>query len=354
MNEHLIIRALLRQPVERTPVWIMRQAGRYLPEYRALRKQAPSFMDFCKTPELACQATLQPLARFDLDAAIVFSDILTIPAAMGCDLNFESGVGPVIANPMRSQRDIDRLKQPDVEDALGYVMKTIQYVCDELDDQLPLIGFAGSPWTVATYMVEGGATKSFSTIKAMLYRNPAVLHNLLERLTTLTIDYLNAQIRAGVRVIMLFDSWGGVLAHNNFDEFSLQYMRRIAEGLQREIDGQKIPVVFFTRQASQWLELMAESGCDALGVDWTVDIGEARFRVDGRVALQGNLDPMVLFAKPEAINHAVRDIIDRYGPHPGHVFNLGHGIDKDTPIEGVYALIEAVKTHSTQQYERVA
>jgi uroporphyrinogen decarboxylase len=337
-----IIRALLRQPVDRTPVWIMRQAGRYLPEFRELRAKMPNFMQFCKTPELAYEATLQPLRRFDLDAAIVFSDILTLPAAMGMDLQILPGQGPVINDPLRSMQDVLALKMPDVEEALGYVMEIIQQVVKALNGRVPLIGFAGSPWTVACYMIEGHTSKSFQTAKTMLFQRPDILHALLEKLAQLTTAYLNAQIAAGARVIMLFDTWGGILTPAAYQQFSLHYMSQIARGLHREVNGERIPVVFFTKGGGQWLDKIADAGCDALGLDWTVDIGKARAKVGDRVALQGNLDPALLFADTQTLQAAVTDIIHRFGAGTGHVFNLGHGIDPATPPESVATLINTV------------
>ena len=343
-----IIRALLRQSVDRRPIWFMRQAGRYLPEYRELRKRVPDFMTFCKTPELACQATLQPLARFVLDAAIIFSDILTIPDAMGMDLQFVSGKGPIINNPIRSKEDVAALKPLDVETDLNYVMEAIHLTHCEINDQVPIIGFAGSPWTVATYMVEGQSSKMFSIIRTMLYQSPDILHALLRRLAKATADYLNAQIAAGASVVMLFDTWGGILAHQEYLEFSLAYMKDIASQLTREVDGQRVPIIFFTKNAAPWLEQIAESGCDALGVDSTIEMAEAKRRVSDRVALQGNLDPFLLFAKPNRIQQAVIDILDGFGNGPGLVFNLGHGIDKQTPIDNVSLMVEAVHQYGRQ------
>ncbi|MCB1827204.1 MAG: uroporphyrinogen decarboxylase [Coxiellaceae bacterium] len=338
-----IIRALLQQPVDRRPIWLMRQAGRYLPEYRELRKRVPDFLSFCKTPELACEATLQPLSRFALDAAIVFSDILTIPDALGLDLQFVSGKGPVINDPIRSLNDVERLHAIDVEDALGYVMETIQLITAEIGDQTPVIGFAGSPWTVACYMVEGQGSKLFPAIRRMAYEAPDVMHALLKRLADVTVKYLNAQITAGARVVMLFDTWGGILGHHEYPEFSLAYMQMIAEQLIREVDGVKIPVVFFTKNASPWLSQIADSACDAVGIDSTIEMAVAKQRVGNRVALQGNIDPFLLFTKkPEKIQQAVIDILDGFGEGPGLVFNLGHGIDKNTPIENVSLLVESV------------
>ncbi len=339
------IRALFRQPVDRTPAWIMRQAGRYLPEYRALRAKVPDFMTFCKTPELACEVTLQPLRRFPLDAAIIFSDILTIPDAMGLDLEFVSGEGPVIHNPIQSFADVEQLRLPLVDEDLSYVTEAISLVVKELNASVPLIGFAGSPWTVACYMVEGRGSKIFQTIKTMLYREPALLHALLEKTTQVTIDYLNAQVKAGVSALMVFDSWGGVLSPVAYSEFSLSYMKEIAQKVLREWQGRKIPLIFFTKNTTPYLDVIADSGCDAMGVDWTVNIQAARARVGDRVALQGNMDPCVLFGSPDKIRAEVHAILTAYGSGPGHVFNLGHGIDKSTPIESVSIMLEALQSY---------
>lgn len=337
------IRSLWREPTDRRPVWLMRQAGRYLPEYRQLRASAPDFMQFCKTPALACEATLQPLARYpDLDAAIIFSDILPITEAMGLSLEFVPGTGPCIHDPIRSAEDIKRLQRPSVESSLDYVLAAIDRVLTQLAGRLPLIGFAGSPWTVACYMVEGGSSKLFQVIKGLLYREPEVLHALLEKLTEFTIDYLNAQIKAGVHAVMVFDSWGGVLSDQAFDLFSLHYLHKISDGLLREWEGRRIPQIFFTKGGGVWLDRLADLGADALGVDWTVDLGAARVQVGDRVALQGNLDPMALFGTPEAIYQEVSRILQSYGRAPGHVMNLGHGIHKDTSPAAVETMLRAV------------
>lgn len=340
------LRAILRQPVDRTPVWMMRQAGRYLPEYRKLRAQVPDFMTFCRNTEMAAEVTVQPLDRFPLDAAIVFSDILTVPQAMGADLKFEPGVGPKIYNPVRSQKCVDQLIHPDVNDSLQYVMDAVSASRKAINNRVPLIGFAGSPWTVATYMVEGGSSKLFKEIKTLAFRDPKVMHDLLKKITDVTIDYLQAQIAAGAQALMVFDSWGGVLSPSAYNEFSLPYLKHIARSLKREIDGNYIPLVFYGKGCGQWLEALADSGCDALGLDWTTDVGLARKRVGDKVALQGNLDPMVLFGTKNSIRDEVQRILAAFGPRPGHVFNLGHGIDKDTPIENVEAMIAAVQEFS--------
>jgi len=336
------LRALLRQPVDVTPVWMMRQAGRYLPEYRATRAKAGDFMRLCQTPELACEVTLQPLARFPLDAAILFSDILTVPDAMGLGLYFEEGEGPRFRNPVRTEADIRALGVPDPEGELRYVMDAVRLIRRELDGRVPLIGFSGSPWTLATYMVEGNSSKEFSTIKAMLYDRPELLHRLLDTVASAVTIYLNAQIAAGAQAVMLFDTWGGALGPREYREFSLAYMTRIIAGLTREQDGQRIPVILFTKGGGQWLESMADSGADALGLDWTTDIGAARTRVGERVALQGNLDPAVLYAQPEHIRTEVARVLASYGHGSGHVFNLGHGIHPQINPEHAAAMIAAV------------
>lgn len=336
------IRALLRQPVDHRPVWVMRQAGRYLPEYRALRKQVPNFMTFCKTPELACEATMQPLERFDLDAAIIFSDILTIPEAMGLDLSFVAGEGPQFSNPVRHARDVQALKTVDVETELGYVRDAIEMTVKAIDGRVPLIGFSGSPWTLATYMIEGKGSKTFLHPRTMAYQAPALLTQLLDQLTTVIINYLNMQVRAGARALMVFDSWGGILAPDIYRQFSLTYFKRIAQGVMREHDGQRIPLVFFSKDAGYMLDELADSGCDALGCDWKVNLTEARALVGDRVALQGNLDPAVMLAGPDAVRIEAQKVCEAYGAGTGHVFNLGHGIDKSTPVDSMQALVETV------------
>ncbi len=341
-----LIRALLRQPVDRTPVWMMRQAGRYLPEYRALRNQASNFMSFCKNPDLASEATLQPLSRFDLDAAIIFSDILTIPDALGMKLQFVPGQGPIFDDPIRTAQDIERLYSESLVQ-LDYVFQAIKRVVSSLRGQVPVIGFAGSPWTLACYMIEGQGSKTFQTARAFLYQEPALLQQLLEILTQHTIAYLNAQIDAGVEAVMLFDTWGGVLSPAVYQAFSLRYMSNIAENLNRQVNGHRIPVIFFTKNAGQWLEFIADSGCDAVGIDWMTNIADARARIGDRVALQGNLDPALLLTTPEKVTAAVKQLLTDYGSGVGHVFNLGHGIDKSTPIENVTAMVEAVKKYGT-------
>lgn len=336
------LRALLRQPVDVTPVWMMRQAGRYLPEYRATREKAGDFMGLCQTPELACEVTLQPLDRFPLDAAILFSDILTVPDAMGLGLYFEEGEGPRFRTPVRTEADVRALGVPDPEGELRYVMDAVRLIRRELHGRVPLIGFSGSPWTLATYMVEGGSSKDFAIVKAMLYDRPELLHRLLDTLATTVTAYLNAQVAAGAQALMLFDTWGGALGPREYQTFSLAYMSRIIAGLTREHEGRRIPVILFTKGGGQWLETMADSGADALGLDWTTDIGQARARVGGRVALQGNLDPAVLYARPEHIRTEVGRVLAGYGAGPGHVFNLGHGIHPQIEPAHAAAMIEAV------------
>ena len=336
------LRALLREPVDQTPIWIMRQAGRYLPEYKKTRAEAGSFMDLCKNPELACEVTMQPLRRFDLDAAILFSDILTIPDAMGLGLYFETGEGPKFKNPVRSKRDIQNLAVPDPEDELGYVMNAVRTIRTALDGKVPLIGFSGSPWTLATYMVEGGSSKEFSNIKGLMYTDPAALHQLLDTVADSVISYLNAQIAAGAQTVMIFDTWGGVLTPAAYQEFSLSYMEKIVSALTRESEGRKVPVVLFTKGGAQYLEKMADTGADALGLDWTIEIESARVRVGDRVALQGNMDPGVLYGSPDSIRSEVKKILTGFGNHPGHVFNLGHGIHQHIDPANVKVLVDAV------------
>ena len=337
-----LLRALARQPVDKTPIWLMRQAGRYLPEYRATRSQAGDFLTLCTTPELACEVTLQPLARFPLDAAILFSDILTIPDAMGLGLEFADGEGPRFSNPVRSAADIRRLGTPDPEQDLGYVMEAVRLIQRELAGDIPLLGFAGSPWTLATYMVEGGSSSAFHRIKGLMFDQPGTLHHLLSVLAKAVADYLNAQISAGAQALMLFDTWGGVLTTRDYDEFSLAYVRRILADLQREHQGRRVPFILFTKGGGAWLESMADAGCDALGVDWTVELGTARARVGRRVALQGHVDPTILYANPVRIRHEVATVLDSFGQGAGHVFNLGHGIQPGVDPERVGVLIDAV------------
>jgi len=336
------IRALLRQPVERTPVWMMRQAGRYLPEYRRVREQAGSFMKLCTNPELACEVTLQPIERYPLDAAILFSDILTIPDAMGLGLHFVEGEGPRFERPLRSAEDIQRLSVPDPEGRLRYVPDTVRLIQSHLKGKVPLIGFAGSPWTLATYMVEGGSSREFSKIKTLMYDQPALTHRLLDVLADSVAAYLNAQIEAGVDAVMVFDTWGGMLTTEQYATFSLGPAKRVLDQLKRQTGHRGIPAILFTKGGGQWLEVMADTGYDALGLDWQTAVGQARRRVGHRVALQGNLDPVALYASPEVIRREVGKILADFGQGSGHVFNLGHGVHPDIDPEHVGAMIAAV------------
>ncbi len=335
------LRALRRQPVDRTPVWMMRQAGRYLPEYRASRAKAGGFMELCRNAELCCEVTMQPIDRYGLDAAILFSDILTIPDAMGLGLSFGEGEGPRFAHPVRSAADVARIGVPDPEGELRYVMDAVRTIRGALGDRLPLIGFSGSPWTLATYMVEGSGSKEFAKIKAMAYGEPELLDRLLATLVESVSQYLLAQIAAGADAVMVFDTWGGVLPPAAYRRHSLDPMARIVARLKAQAPD--TPVVLFTKNGGQHLAQMADTGCDALGVDWTTDLATARAAVGGRVALQGNLDPTVLFAAPERIRSAVAAVLESYGAGPGHVFNLGHGILQHTPPEHAGVMIEAVR-----------
>ena len=341
------LRALLRQPTEYTPLWLMRQAGRYLPEYCQTRKRAGDFLTLCKTPSLACEVTLQPLARYDLDAAILFSDILTVPDAMGLGLYFEEGEGPRFERPLREEWAIRDLSVPDPNDHLRYVMDAVAEIRRALDNSVPLIGFSGSPYTLACYMVEGGGSKDFRHIKGMLYDRPDLLHRILRVTAEAVTAYLNAQIDSGAQAVMIFDTWGGSLSAAAYREFSLAYMQRIVAGLKREKDGQRVPVIVFTKGGGLWLEDIAAIGCDAVGLDWTVELGEARRRIGDKVALQGNLDPNVLFATPEIVADEAKKVLESFGPgNTGHVFNLGHGISQFTPPENVTALVDTVHAHS--------
>lgn len=346
LKNDLFLRALRREPVERTPVWIMRQAGRYLPEYLKTRAEAGSFMNLCQSPQLACEVTLQPLRRFALDAAIIFSDILTIPDAMGLGLSFAAGEGPRFERPVRSASEVRKLPRPDVGESLAYVMDAISLTRRELGGKVPLIGFSGSPWTLATYMVEGGSSKTFGTVKKMIYQEPAVAHELLGKLADTVTDYLNAQIASGAQAVQIFDTWGGALSAPAYREFSLAYMARIVAGLRRESEGRPVPVILFSKGCNTQLEALAETGCDALGVDWTITLAEARQRVGGRVALQGNLDPAVLLADPDTIRREVAGTLASFGHGPGHVFNLGHGITPDVNPDHLAALVDAVSEQS--------
>lgn len=338
--------ALLRQPVDRTPVWMMRQAGRYLPEYRASRGQAGDFMSLCKNTELACEVTLQPLRRYPLDAAILFSDILTIPDAMGLGLYFETGEGPKFRKPVRSEQAIEALEVVDTARDLSYVTDAVSMIRRELNGSVPLIGFSGSPWTLATYMIEGGSSRDFARAKTMLYTQPELMHQLLSKLAASVTNYLNAQIDAGAQAVQIFDTWGGALSHVAYREFSLRYMNDIVAGLKRHADGREVPVILFTKGGGQWLSAMAESGCSALGVDWTVDLAQARGLVGDKVALQGNMDPALLRADDATIIAEVQRILESYGSGTGHIFNLGHGITPDINPDRVATFINQVVEYS--------
>ena len=344
LQNDTFLRALLRQPTDYTPLWLMRQAGRYLPEYRETRKRAGSFMGLATNPDYATAVTLQPVDRYALDAAILFSDILTVPDAMGLGLSFAEGEGPRFARPLRDEQAVMALRAPDLA-SLQYVFDAVTQIRTELNGRVPLIGFSGSPWTLACYMVEGGGSDDYRTVKTMLYDRPDLMHHILQTNATAVAAYLNAQIDAGAQAVMIFDSWGGALADGAYQQFSLHYMRDVVRQLQREKDGVRIPCIVFTKGGGLWLEEIADSGADAIGLDWTVNLGQARARVGNRVALQGNLDPAVLFAKPEQIRAEVKAALESYGPHhagSGHVFNLGHGISQFTPPEAVSVLVDAV------------
>jgi len=340
------LKALMRQPVDRTPVWMMRQAGRYLPEYRATRAQAGDFMSLCKNTELACEVTLQPLERFELDAAILFSDILTIPDAMGLGLYFEEGEGPKFRKPVRTEADIEQLQVINTASDLSYVTDAVSMIRRELQGRVPLIGFSGSPWTLATYMIEGQSSRDFARAKTMLYTQPELMHQLLDKLALSVIDYLNAQIVAGAQVVQIFDTWGGALSHAAYQEFSLAYMQKIFSGLIKQADGRDVPVILFTKGGGLWLEAMADTGCHALGLDWTMDIGAAKKRVGDQVALQGNMDPAILRADPATIEREVQGILASFGAGNGHIFNLGHGITPDIDPQHAKVFIEAVHKFS--------
>lgn len=336
------LRALLRQPTEYTPLWMMRQAGRYLPEYCATRKRAGSFLELCKSPDMATEVTLQPLDRFPLDAAILFSDILTVPDAMGLGLYFAEGEGPKFERPLKTEAEIKALRVPDIGKDLKYVTDAVSQIRSALDGRVPLIGFSGSPWTLSCYMVEGGSSDDYAKVKTLMYKEPKLMHHVLEVTAQAVIAYLNAQIEAGAQAVMIFDSWGGALSHSAYHEFSLAYMQRIVEGLIKEKDGVRIPSIVFTKGGGLWIESIAEIGCDAVGLDWTMDIGVARQKVGDRVALQGNIDPTVLFATPEVIRGEVEKVLTSFGYGSGHVFNLGHGISQFTNPDNAAALVQAV------------
>lgn len=343
------LRALLREPTDYTPLWLMRQAGRYLPEYCETRRRAGSFLDLCKSPSLACEVTLQPLTRYDLDAAILFSDILTVPDAMGLGLYFAEGEGPKFERPLREEWAIRDLTAPDPWDHLRYVMDAVAEIRRALANSVPLIGFSGSPFTLACYMVEGGSSDDFRRVKTMLYDRPDLLHRILAVNAKAVTDYLNAQIECGAQAVQIFDTWGGALSHAAYEEFSLAYMKQVIDGLTKTHEGERVPCIVFTKGGGQWIEKIAASGCDAVGLDWTTDLGAARRRVDGKVALQGNMDPLTLFASPEAVAKEATRILDSYGAadggNTGHVFNLGHGINQHTPPDNVTVLVDTVHTY---------
>ncbi len=344
-----VLRALNRQPVDVTPVWMMRQAGRYLPEYRATRKRAGGFMDLCRNPQLACEVALQPLERYAFDAAILFSDILTIPDAMGQGLYFTPGEGPRFRKTIRSMADVEALPELDPASDLGYVMDAVALIRRELDGRVPLIGFSGSPWTLAVYMIEGSGSKDFRRAKQFIYNDPEAGHLLLRKLADAVTRYLNEQIRAGAQIVQVFDTWGGILSTSAWREFSLAYMRQIVQGLRKENEGRPVPCILFTKQGGLWLEEIAASGCQCAGLDWTIDIGQARSRIGSQVALQGNMDPAVLYASPEAIRKEVGAILRSFGPGPGHVFNLGHGITPEVDPDHVAVFVDAVHELSAKQ-----
>ncbi|MCX7186745.1 MAG: uroporphyrinogen decarboxylase [Methylophilales bacterium] len=351
LQNDTFLKALMRQPTDYTPVWMMRQAGRYLPEYRQSRKNAGSFLQLCKSADFATEVTMQPLDRYPLlDAAILFSDILTVPDAMGLGLYFEEGEGPKFERTLQLEADIKKLTVPDMS-KLQYVFDAVSQIRKTLNGRLPLIGFTGSPWTLATYMVEGKGKTDFLTIKKMAYARPDLLHHILDTTAQTVIQYLNAQIAAGAQAVMIFDSWGGALSHDAYKEFSLNYMQKIVDGLTKTSDGRVVPSVVFTKGGGLWLEAQAAIGADALGLDWTVDIGSARQRVGAQVALQGNLDPAILLSTPEAIEKEVIKVLQSYGHGHGHVFNLGHGITQLTPPENAAAMLDAVRTHSRQYHQ---
>jgi len=351
LKNDLYIKALLRQPTERTPIWVMRQAGRYLPEYRQIRAEAGSFMDLCTNPDYACEVTLQPLRRYKLDAAILFSDILTIPDAMGLGLYFAEGEGPKFKKVIQTAADVEKLQPIDPANSLGYVMDAVSLIRKELNGEVPLIGFSGSPWTLATYMVEGGSSKAFAKIKSMIYGDPKTAHLLLDKLADSVIDYLNAQIESGAQAVQIFDTWGGVLAPDMFREFSLQYLDKIVAGLHRSYDGKTIPVVLFCKGCNAHLEALADTGCDGLGVDWTMSLADARALVGDRVSLQGNLDPAIMLTNPEVIETQVKATLASFGKGHGHVFNLGHGITPEVDPHHMTVLTESVRKFSPAWHE---
>ena len=344
------LKALMREPVDVTPVWMMRQAGRYLPEYRATRKQAGNFMNLCQSPELACEVTLQPLRRYPFDAAILFSDILTIPDAMGQGLYFEEGEGPRFRKVIRSEADVEQLPEIKTENDLTYVTDAVALIRRELNGSVPLIGFSGSPWTLATYMIEGGGSKDFRVAKEFMYNNPEAMHLLLNKLADAVIDYLNSQITAGAQAVQIFDTWGGILTTTNYLDYSLAYMKKIVFNLINENEGRSVPIILFTKNGGLWLESIADSGANAVGLDWTIEIGKARERIGERCALQGNMDPSILYASPQAIQAEVGNILASFGNGNGHVFNLGHGITPEVNPDNVSAFVDAVHELSEQYH----
>ena len=349
LKNDLFLRACMREPVERTPAWMMRQAGRYLPEYRATRAKAGGFLDLCRNPELACEVTLQPIDILGADAAILFSDILVVPEAMGMELTFGVGEGPRFPQPVASHADVQRLPVPDPEQELGYVMAAIRTIRSGLDGRVPLIGFSGSPWTLATYMVEGGGSKTFSKVKAMAFNEPRTMGLLLDKLSDAVAAYLNAQIANGAQAVQIFDTWGGILTTRDYKSLSLDPMIRVIEQLTRTNEGRRVPVIVYTKGGMGWLEAIADSGCDVVGLDWSIDIDVARARIGHKVALQGNMDPTMLYASPERIRQEVGDILGRYGEGTGHVFNLGHGITPDVPPAHAVAMFQAVRELSARE-----
>ena len=344
MNDRYL-RALRREPVDCTPVWIMRQAGRYLPEYRKTREQAGDFLTLCKTPELACEVTMQPLRRFNLDAAIVFSDILTIPDALGLGLSIVEGTGPRLERPVRSRGEVENLPEVDIEGHLGYVMDAIRLCRSELSGKVPLIGFTGSPWTLATYMVEGAGSRDFSRVKGLMHDEPETMHALLSKITEIIIRYLKGQVQAGAQALMVFDTWGGVLSTPAYATYSLEYMRRIVDALKSDSASQGVPVTLFTKGGGNWLESIAATGCDAVGLDWTLSLQQARSRTNGSVALQGNMDPAVMFASSDKVAREAIRVLDDFGDGPGHVFNLGHGIQPGVDPDKVSVLVDTVHNY---------
>ena len=345
MKNDTLLRALAREPTDYTPIWLMRQAGRYLPEYNATRKRAGSFLALARSPAMACEVTLQPLERFPLDAAILFSDILTVPDAMGLGLAFTEGEGPRFERPLREEAQIRKLEAPDLAQ-LRYVFDAVREVRRALDGRVPLIGFSGSPFTLACYMVEGSGSDQWKTLKGLRYARPELLHHILSTNARAVSAYLNAQIEAGAQAVMVFDTWGGILSHADYEEFSLAYAKKVFAGLLKEREGRRVPSIFFTKGGNPWLASMMASGCDAVGIDWTTDPQHARGLAANRVALQGNLDPLALFASPDSVRQAARAVLDRFGAAPGHVFNLGHGLVPGTPIDSVAALVDEVRTYS--------